>query len=347
MTLSPFIRAGTSASVTTVTTGAGPDRIDQAHLYTLLERPFALEEWTRFYRGKATLTKAAEDYLLPFFGGGFVVGFELPDTLTQWFSRVGIPFLDFCICPLQFMDDIALAMRSNSDTITARLTSFGLSKEQCFAYAAMVKATLKHAADYRPPTPEALQGSATLFCAGYHKDRNLAADGRFWTYRDFTDEVLRLARQRPHSWFKPHPWAGTTPEDDAFFSGAVHAQVTRRNVYETLSVAPNLSVVSLCSSTSLEAEFFGHSGINLVGPPAKLFYTKAGTVPKGEERVTVLHDYWDSSFWAHLFGVRLSRGSRVMLDRRPNRLRSIIGFFGPAVATDLVPQHRAIQGHLD
>lgn len=282
-----------------------------------------------------------------FLRGSLVIGFELPEVLTQWLSRIGIVFLDFCICPLQFMDDIALAICSNSSAISSRLATCGLSKDQCFAYADVLKATLQHAAYYKPPLPEALFSSANLFCAGYHKDRNLAGDGRFWNYRDFTSEVLRLAEHNCHSWFKPHPWAGSTSEDEVFFAQLVKAETTKRNIYEVFSVAPKLNVISLCSSTTLEAEFFGHSGVNLVGPPAELYYANSGAPPKGAERIIILHDVWDSQFWSRILGIYNSRGPRVVLDRRPNRLRNIIGFFGPAVAIDLVPQSRAMQNYIE
>jgi hypothetical protein len=339
--LAPVIMAGVEAEVVAVKTGSAKGQIDQFELCRLQGAPFGFPLWMSTYSGAEALSSAAKAYLGSFIGSAVVIGFELGQAIKQWMQDEGVPYLDITMCPFQFMRDLGWALRSNMADINHRLSNWGRTRSEIAMEAGHVRATLKHS--LAKPYESDLH-DAVLFCAGTAIDRTLINNGKFATFMDFEQEVRALASEHEHVLFRPHPYGFSTREERDFFENLENVQFTTTNIYHLMSEVHGLKqVVSLSSSASIEAPFFGKSGRNLVRPPADMCLDPQERVPQSDQCVVILHDDWDPAFWRDILD------GYVNLQRRPargrsstaNAWRNVFCLYGPASDFEITPSHVA------
>lgn len=317
---------------------------DPAIFYTAMGRAFTLEEWLTLFADVADIGPDMERLLIAPFTGSLVIGFELPGIMRRLFRDHAIPCVDLSFGPLQFLDDTTLTLRSHDRAIMDRLCRFNLTEDMLAAAAGILKATAICA-----PLEERSDGPAILFCASTATDRNLYGDRRFVTFLDYADEIRALAAGYRTVYFKPHPYGFCTAEEVAFFRQLPGIRFTTANVYWMMSALDELdAVVSLCSSASLEARYFGKRGINLLRPPALLHQGQESHTVQEGACISVLGEIWSGRFWQTILEpfIPPATGQTVELPPKPNRLRNIFWAFGPASLIDLLPQSHSLDSYL-
>lgn len=339
--LGPILRSAVNVPVGRVL--SEPGGFDQAGFYETLQRPFAVEEWLSLFSGDARLDPTAERLLIEPFEDALVIGYELPEVMRRAFENHGIPCIDLSFGPIQFMDDATVILRSRNRALMDRLCRFNLPDGMIEAAAGIVKATALWT-----PTDEQPPGPAVLFCASAPNARSLYGNGRYFSFLDFEDEVRALAADHRTVYFKPHPRAFCTAEEVAFFRTLPGIRFTTANIYWMMVTVETLeTVVSLCSSVSLEARYFDKRGISLLRPSAVLLDGQKPKESYDDASVSVLYDVWSGQFWRTVLEpfVPLSHGGTVELPPKPNRLRAIFQTFGPATLIDLLPQQQALEAY--
>jgi hypothetical protein len=339
--LGPIVSAAVEADVEVASPHAGD--LDQRTLYPNAGDALDMQAWVPLFTGSAEIPAEAQAVLAKRFNGAVVVGFEMPAAMLAWLDGQGLTYIDFAICPLQFMDDIALIMRSNHAGVNKRLADYCLDE----AYIRMQAGLVQAACRWVEQPPERDLTDFALVCSSTATDRNLILGDRFITFHDHADHLADLCARHETVVFKPHPYSRSEDTERRLLASFPNVRFTNSNVYLMMSRAPGLkSVTSLCSSASLEARFFGHTGVHLVHPPARLRYGR-GVSLEPNFSASIHCDFWKTTFWADVLEPVLNprRGSPKELSDRPNRLRTAIAAFGPAAISELVPVVNAYRYH--
>ena len=304
--------------VEAVTWGRG---IDTERLYELWGAEKSWRGWARvFDAGFAPegVVKAFERA----FGGAVVIGFELAESMKRILSLLGIPFLDFSVHPVRFLDDVFFAVQTNDAAVFEAMLP-DHAEEGAFIGAAglLAASALKFRPTLRPRGETLLVGQTRI-------DRSLVRGGRVVDLSDF-GPALRHALGEGGVVFKPHPYANS---DFGAFSARIslpRMQVTHENIYALMASEEIRRVVGVSSSVLLEARYFGQEAHLLHESPFDIPARRGEAVPG--QHLSIVDAWGETDFWrralAPLLPVTRMDGHRFR--RPPNALRtSLRNFWG-------------------
>jgi len=251
------------------------------------------------------------------FQGALVLAFELPEIIRAGLAKAGIPYVDFTIHPLRFLDDVPFGVRSNIPGVQQALQEWVLTAQEISIGAGLAMSTLT-----RLPPPagcEQADGWA-LFACQTLDDKVLIRDGRLMQAADFLDAFAAMAARHPRILVKPHPAAA---------GGAPTKLLKRlfRNVCEVdanfylLLAQPGISdVYSITSSTSIEAPYFGKRGTHFAPYPYVFSQDRLTEIEYLQVRPAIhLPQFWEPVLAATGLAVRPAPAVDKTLS--PNRMR--------------------------
>ncbi len=304
--------------VEAVTWGRG---IDTERLYELWGAEKSWRGWARVFdagfapEGVVTAFERA-------FGGAVVIGFELAESMKRILSLLGIPFLDFSVHPVRFLDDVFFAVQTNDAAVFEAMLP-DHTEEGAFIGAAglLAASALKFRPTLRPRGETLLVGQTRI-------DRSLVRGGRVVDLSDF-GPALRHALGEGGVVFKPHPYANS---DFGAFSARIslpRMQVTHENIYALMASEEIRRVVGVSSSVLLEARYFGQEAHLLHESPFDIPARRGEAVPG--QHLSIVDAWGETDFWrralAPLLPVTRMDGHRFR--RPPNALRtSLRNFWG-------------------
>ena len=325
--------------------GEGEGEIDQIALYGMLGDEFTQHNWASYFCGHKRLSAQAEAYLLSHFQDAFVMGFEMSKSLCDFLRTYNIPFINAAVGPMQFLDDFTFAFHSDDKTVMDKLCAYNIEEDLYSAYAGIVRAT----AERCPWTATVPSGSSALFCAVTYNDRNLCKpEGGFRTFMDYRETVESIIKSHDYVYFRAHPYGGNTEDEAAFFRQFPNVLFIDVNIYWLFCRVPGLKkVVSLCSSASQEAAYFGLEGMLLTAPSLPLHKGRQPAASYQDNYINILSEFWDGAFWQDVLGhLFVKRRNPVKIPFLPNRLRDIRWTYGPASFLSLTPQDHAYHSAL-
>jgi len=283
----------------------------------------SLLSWAGLYK-REDLPSAALEMIYAHFGDALVIGFELNALFRRAFEYLGIPYIDCVIHPVRFLDDLMFGVSTNLPGVFEAAMGWRYDEERIYLAAAAIEARSIREKPLLPPDIRVLAMGQTT------DDKTLIHEGRIGRWSDFRPAMKSLTGPRDRIAFKPHPYA--LGEVDVYDAGLAFSRIveTSENFYKLVSHEQIETVVSLSSSTSTEARYFGRKGVHLLQEP----FSFATTGAEGfalDRYIAVFDDWMSSDFWRSLLGPVMGTsstdGSRV--HPSPHRLRvSLNAFWG-------------------
>ncbi|SHI90073.1 hypothetical protein SAMN02745194_01316 [Roseomonas rosea] len=310
--------AATRLPVEAVTWGRG---IDTERLYDLWGAEKSWRGWARLFDA-GFAPEGVVAALEQAFGGAVVIGFELAESMKRILSLLGIPFLDFSVHPVRFLDDVFFAVQTNDAAVFEVMLPDHAEESAFLGPAGLLAASaLKFRPNLRIRGESLLVGQTRI-------DRSLVRGGRVVDLSDFGPE-LRAAVGEGGVVFKPHPYANS--DFGALSAGLSlrRMQVSRENIYALMASEEIRRVVGVSSSVLLEARYFGQEAHMLHESPFDIPARRGEAVPG--QHLSVLDAWGDTDFWRRVLAplVPVTRPDGNRFRRPPNALRtSLRNFWG-------------------
>lgn len=258
-------------------------------------------------------------------GDALVIGFELPEFTREALDVLDIPYVDFTIHPVRFMDDLIFGVRSNVSGLAEVLQEWVVREDEIRLHAGLARATLVRL----PHVPQCNNvKDAALFCGQTTDDKVLIRNGRLMQADDFLPQLTDICRRHERVFVKPHPFAPNNPVVLTLTRLFPNAEVVDANFYHLLAVDGITHVYSITSSTSIEAAYFNKQGRHLSRYPYMFTEFSAG---RGAY-LTIGSEIYSQSFWAkiiNLVNIYCSRSHFIAVEKVPSRIRrSLRSFWG-------------------
>jgi hypothetical protein len=282
--------------------------------YNVLGLPRTVAAWAGIYE-EAALPDMVGAYLAELFRDALVVAFELPPYVEHVLRRHGIPFVDVIIHPVRFLDDIFFAIRTGDADSNARVATYAIAEEQIHAVAGLQAASARRLFKFAPQDGSALLLLQTRF------DRTQIRDGVFVGAMDFLDGIDHVVGPSRRVYVKDHPLDPKTRHAVAVLSRFRNAETIESNVYKLFACDGIHTVLTLSSSTGIEARYFGKQCHFLYRQPNEFAFD--GAVPADGEFVGVFDAFLTPDFWRDVLApmVPTTRETGVVIPFKPNRLR--------------------------
>ncbi len=277
-----------------------------------------LNGWAGLYDG-VRLRRELADLYGPHLRDAVVVGFELPPYLRSVLEDLRVPYVDFWVHPIRFLDDLVFGIRSSDPTADETIRRHAISEEEVWMTAGLRRAT----AATGPRSY--LEPDTTLYLAQAKMDKSQVRDGRFVDCGAFDDELRRLLAS-PGPWLvKPHPYDPDHPLTTRIRDLCPHARTVNDNVYQLLAQDEIARVVSLNSSSAIEARYFGKAVTMLIPPVIEVGYRGGG----GSPYWTIDHRFLDPDFWRQVLApvVPTTPPDGFRHAPKPNRFRTALHSF--------------------
>ena len=310
------------AELETVWWGKGGS-LDGEEFFTRNGLRMGLDGWAQLSDTRE-ISSSSANYLGMFYEDALVVGFELPDVMTRLFYTRGIPYLDFVIHPIRYLDDLFFGIRTNVPEMFRVLKEFALAEEYFHLHAGIHQATVGRMASLD------LEPDSCLFVGQTPVDRALIENGRVLTVEEFPDQLREIARSCRKIYFKPHPYGSDNERILRFLGTIAPTETIHANIYSLLC-QPNIrEVVSISSSVLYEAGYFGKKATRLKKSGWKLLDPGRAEFDP-QVLVPVYDSFYDPHFWSQLLaGICQVKPCRSLMPaRKSNRLRtSLQAFWG-------------------
>lgn len=223
--------------------------------------------WMQIFRSACNPRQLA--MLADWFEDALVIGFELPEVLIDGLRRLGLPYIDFTIHPVRFMTELAWGARSNIRDLQEAFEPYMLKEEDIRHQAGLAIAKYS-----RFPQLESCMGKENigLLACQTLLDRVLIQKGRVLTLETFRRQITEASRAHDLLLVKEHPLEKQPPSVIARLRSLPNVAYVKDNFYRLLSQKNLKAVYSISSSCSVEARYFGKSGIHFTEYPLAFSY---------------------------------------------------------------------------
>lgn len=292
-------------------------------LYKAKGLDLSFESWVSLYESQPSYRDLAifHEQL----GDALVIGFELPEFFRQALDTLDIPYVDFTIHPVRFMDDLIFGVRSNVGGLAEALQEWLVREDEIRVHAALARASLVRL----PPVPQCISvENAALFCGQTTDDKVLIRNGRLMQAEDFLPQLTEMCRRHERVFVKPHPFSPNNPAILTLTRLFPNTEVVDANFYHLLAHDCITNVYSISSSASIEAAYFEKQGQHLSRYP----YVFTDFNASGGAYLAINSEIYSQKFWAqiiHLLNIPCSRSQLIEVKKVPSRMRrSLRSFWG-------------------
>jgi len=224
---------------------------------------------------------------------------ELPPWLARFCNEHHVPFVDLRVSPLRFGRDLYMALRTNEESIYARLRQWAVPAEECRLEAACVAASTRchqrrHAARY-----DFALGESLVYIGQMPTDAAIiGADGRFLRCTDFADRLQALDTGKTLR-YKPHPYAGAFADEERAALAALFGRPPAdclQNMYQILSSPDAIELVGISSGVLQEAAYFDKPA-HALHPPFCPIAAESDDFDNDAFQQVRFQDYLAPEFW--------------------------------------------------
>jgi hypothetical protein len=277
--------------------------------YLLLGHTPSLDAWAATFN-IARPPRELVDELRQDYERSLVIGFEMSPLITSVLDIIGVPWINICLSPIRFLEDLALTLRFSW---MVRVTHPGL------VYRDQIDEAVRQFRErYKHDSSSSRIGKACVFLAQTSHDRTLIRNGQFYPDSEVLERVDQALEGR-QLFLRPHPLAPANPILSALEQrfGACRIEA---NTYALLAGPEKAHYLSISSSAALEAKLFGHA--------VDLFHGLAFFESWGSE--TSLWAHRSASFWRAALSPIMTVNSDADFEERttPDRLRRLHGSWG-------------------
>jgi len=241
------------------------------------------------------------DELHTYLQADLVLGFELSPFICSLLAHLNIPFINFGISPVRFCGDIFLTAESQIPAVSEVLQDFSICQTFFYAAAGRRMAKLARTSDTFS------QGRIGVITGQTPADRVVIKQGGgFHALLDYRSKLEEWASGFDLIVYKPHPLAESLPPP------ITNAQVYNGDIYSLMGLSSVSQVISLSSSTSIEAKYFDADGVHLIDSDKNL--TERGVTI---DRVLEYPAFWSSIFSAERQAIPMPpKGQNELLSYR-------------------------------
>lgn len=290
---------------------ASLDTATAAAIYEALWLGKNIQSWPRLFNSDK-LPAHVENMFLNFFGGSFVIGFELPPYLTSFLDRHGIGYVDCSVSPVRFMDDLLFEVSAYSRDVTEAIRRYQVPEGLIRLQAGVVSSNVAKS-NPRPPRPNSL-----LLILQTSFDKVVIENGSFATMTDHLERVLELAKEYDHVMIKEHPLESQAKVVAKLQKSLPSSQVTAENFYRLVGHGNLRGVAALSSSCVLEAKYFGKKG-HYVLPGFSHDKLSVGLEGINIDDAVIMPDFWRDVLKPS--GCPVTPKDGLRLPPKPNRFR--------------------------
>ena len=263
-----------------------------------------------------------------FFNDSFVVCREPSILIKKSLNILNIPFIEFAIHSVRFLDDLVLAATSNEESIYKKLLNYELDREEFFFHADLLKAE-----SYRKNSfyANSINKPAAIFFAQTPVDRSLLdyRNRRLVSFFDYKDKFEQLTKEYEIVYYKSHPHY-KNQEILNFLKKYPNVKIydDKINTYMLLALPKKKKCVAISSGTINVAKYFGKECESWFDQP---YHYSDEVCDKSKLNpvmyyITLNQQYMSSKFWADILSdfVQTNDISNVCCGG-VNRFRRIIG----------------------
>lgn len=176
-----------------------------------------------------------------------VIGFEMPEAELEYLKKVNIPWVNFSIHPLRFLDDLYFDVATSFDfDMQSVAASYGLIDFCARRVAHNKSSSINHAAK-----------KTLLICGQVWFDRSVFFDDHFKRLDDYICQLDLLVKEHGRVLYRPHPF-GSDEEVANIILERYQAKICGdANIYEVFVKESVSTVCAISSSVLTEAPYFG------------------------------------------------------------------------------------------
>lgn len=262
-----------------------------SEIYRANNLPLGLESWVSIYGRHPGPRELALIYQQ--FAGSLVVSFEMPEFMRHALDKLDIPYVDFTVHPVRFLDDLAFGLRTNRTGVSEVLQPWVLRESEMHIMAGLALSSLS-----RLPAIAECAGKAGvgLFAGQTADDKVLIRDGKLIELGSVMPFLADIAARHETVIVKAHPYARDNAVIMAMTRLFPNAVTVDANFYHLLAQDAISDVYSITSSTSIEAAYFGKRGHHIARYP----YAFSETVAMGGAFLQIKPGFFQPTFWASL-----------------------------------------------
>lgn len=266
-------------------------------VYKELSLIMNVESWVQIFEGSFG-RKIIEKYLLRTFEDAFVIGFELPPYMINFFNKQHIPYVDITIHPVRYLPDYILGVRSNIETIQNKLEATAFDANLFVEFADLQKAlTIRKLRNNLP------QPSSVLFLGQTAIDASLIYNGKMAGLQEVREALLNLSIEYENVYYKAHPHTKEIPALKKLVDSLPNVHWYEVNIYDGLSLNRFALVTSLSSGTLYEANYFGQKTSKLL-PTAEKFDLYSKDTARHSLYFPSCPQIFSFEYWEYLLGDR-------------------------------------------
>jgi len=307
--LIPYIKASVdNLSLSVLLWNDETSGFDVPRFYELCNLEINAKNWAKL-SSYDRINEEAGSYCNDFFSHSLIIGYETAPVFLKIFDELNVPYIDFVVHPVRFMDDIFFGIRSNINAINEILEDYKLNENVIYAYAGL------HLAAIRRMNNLGLQEESALIVGQKKVDRSLVSNGFIKRIFDYESDIIELTNKFKYLYYKFHPLEQTNKEIINFCQkhGIV---VIDKNIYHIICQKSIISVYSLSSSVIHECKYFDVPGYFLI--PEQTF-----------DYIPVYDAFLSFEFWYKILSVFFQTGKTVnfKMPAKTNRLRNSLGMY--------------------
>lgn len=245
--------------------------------------------WAKLFHAEPN--ELAVEYMREFFEGSLVIAYELSPYLRKAFDRIGCSYIDMCLHPVRFMEDLMMNIASNNGAIIKRVQDYKITEDDFRLRSTFLAGAWRSQGLIRPRTYK-----ASIICLQTTLDRVLIKDGEFTNISGYLTELKKVRSDVERLYIKPHPIERNEFALGFIFDNIDNVEIYSGNFYEMIARNDVDSVYSLSSGTTTEAKYLGVES----GHFYRDFYLAEENRAGGSHYCAVMDDYFWPDFWRHI-----------------------------------------------
>jgi hypothetical protein len=266
-------------------------------IYNSLGLPFSTETWAFIYED-IELNTSLLDEIYAVFKNSLVISFEIAPSMIKIFNKLHIPYIDFAIHPIRFLEDYVFAIRTNVKEWEERITKHHLDDFLC-----REKARMYMAKSARLQVFGNVPQGSVFFVGQMNQDSSLIANRAMIGLDEVKIYLESISKVYPHVHYKAHPHNKNAKEILDFIASLKNVEVVNYNIYDVLGSGAYCKMFSISSGTLIEAAYFDLETQRL--SPAFNYYDiniyQSGKSYLGLLTISMLKQFWDYVFYGNKF----------------------------------------------
>jgi hypothetical protein len=204
-------------------------------------------EWIKSLEGKSKSLLNGIDL-----NNGAIVAFEISDVDKKFLDTNGVPWINFEIHPLRFLEDLHFNIQSS---FIADFSAIEIPDDYLQIRANTLKA--------RYGFPYAKRNKNLLIVGQTPIDKSIYFDGNFKKISNYHEILDKIITKFDNIDYRPHPYLTDSEEDNKLINSYSLGTSTDRDFYKIISSNRYDTICGISSSTLYESTYFGLESIFL------------------------------------------------------------------------------------